>query len=213
MDIKSSPVHFWVQRNYAFDRKNSIIPFEVERINVGGAMNLNTGVFNAPRSGTYHFSFTFMNYFQNNNNTIFIRKNGVPIGAAHADGSSQIVLPSSLPVTLKLISGDTVDLFQLDGSLMDYTDHYTHFTGWLIEEDLIDAKSISPKQPAISASKFIDPVCQFKGFPKSCRDLRCRGHSSDGFYMIQSVSIEKKIDTVYCEFSNSISSRSEGIYI
>ena len=186
MDIKSSPVHFYVQKNNGGSiQRNSIISFDLEHLNVGGAMKLNTGIFTAPKSGTYHFSFAFMNYFRNKNNTIFIRKNGVTLGAAHTDGSSQILMHSSLPATLKLKSGDTVDLFQIeDGSIDDHPEHYTHFTGWLIEEDF-DEKPISPKQPAIAVLKSTDPVCQFKGFPKSCQDLRCRGHTSDGFYFKQ----------------------------
>ena len=74
MDIKSSPVHFFVQRNSDFNRQNAIITLESERLNVGGAMKTNTGIFTAPLSGTYHFSFAFVNSFHHKNNTIFIRK-------------------------------------------------------------------------------------------------------------------------------------------
>ena len=213
IDIKSSPIHFFFQRKSDFQLQNAIINFDLERLNVGGAMNRNTGVFTATRSGTYHFSFAFTNSFDKNNNSIFIRKNGVALGAAHTDGTSQILMHSAIPATLKLKLGDTVDLFKKEkrNHQPSRTDPYTHFIGWLMEEDF-DENSISTKQPTISASKLIDPVCHVKGFPKSCKDLRCRGHSTDGFYMIQSVSVEKKIDTVYCEFSNSISSRSGGIY-
>ena len=58
VDVKSSPVHFYVQREKSFKTKHTPIPFDVERLNVGGPMNLKSGVFTAPRDGIYSFSFT-----------------------------------------------------------------------------------------------------------------------------------------------------------
>ena len=168
-------------------------------------MNIHSGVFTAPRSGTYHFSFAFMNDEQAKAITLYIRKNGVTIGAAHTDALSKTILQSSLAATLKLKSGDTVDLFQTgEGNLYDDASHYTHFTGWLIEEDL-DKKLISIPIPNISTIKLADPLCQVKGFPRSCNDLRCRGQVIDGYYLVRSVILDNKIDIVYCEFSKSSS--------
>ena len=211
VNIKSSPVHFYAQKQGG-SRPNSVLTFEVERLNVGGAMKINTGVFTAPRNGTYHFSFSFMNF---GSLAIGIRKNGVAIGAANTYASSTYILQSSLPATLKLKSGDSVDLFQMkDGGIYDDWNHYTHFTGWLIEEDL-DEKHFSLPITTISAAKSADFLCQLNGFPKTCRDLRCRGHITDGFYLVQSISTEKKIDTIYCEFGISSSTRTTngGIFV
>jgi len=44
----------------------------------------------------------------------------------------------SLAASLRLKAGDRVNLFNTgDGILYDNADHYTHFTGWLVEEDLV----------------------------------------------------------------------------
>ena len=209
MDLKSSPVYFYAQKSGNFSKPNSVVTFELDRLNVGGAMNINTGVFTAPRSGTYHFSFTFMTNDPNKAIVIFIRKNGVSIGAAHTFALANVVLQSSLPATLKLKTGDIVDLFQIrDGIIYDDASHYTHFTGWLIEED-IDERLISLPFPTISNVKMTEEPCEIKGFPKNCHDIRCRGHSATGFYMVQSVIVDKKIETIYCDFSNPTPARTD----
>ena len=203
MDVKSSPVHFFVQRNITYGRENSVVPFELERLNVGEAMDINTGTFVAPQSGTYFFSFAFMKDEQAKNVTIYIRKNCVNIGAAHTHALPNTKIQSSLQATLKLKSGDSVDLFQMqNGNIYDDASHYTHFTGWLIEED-IEEKAIP--EP-ISTVQIADPLCNVNGFPKSCQDLRCRGHTADGFYLVRSVIGVNKINTVYCEFGDSTTS-------
>ena len=137
MNVKRFPVHFYVQRNRVFSQLNAIITFEVERLNVGGAMKINTGVFTAPRSGTYHFSFAFMKDEQATSLAIYIRKNGARIGGALVHNNPTVKHQSSLSVPLQLKSGDTVDMFQMgNGNIYDDNSHYTHFTGWLMEEDL-----------------------------------------------------------------------------
>ena len=50
IDIKSLPIYFYVQRSSDFNGTGTPIPFELERLNVGGAMNLTSGKFTAPRS-------------------------------------------------------------------------------------------------------------------------------------------------------------------
>ena len=62
-DIKSEPVYFYVQRNGPFSATNVAIPFDVERVNIGNVMELTSGIFTAPRTGTYFFSFSGMASF------------------------------------------------------------------------------------------------------------------------------------------------------
>jgi hypothetical protein len=58
VDVKSSPVYFHVQRNASYSLNGTTIPFQIERLNVGGGMNITSGIFTAPKSGIYFFSFT-----------------------------------------------------------------------------------------------------------------------------------------------------------
>jgi len=58
LDMKSSPIHFYVQRSTPFKEENRIIrPYEIELLKQGGAMNRISGVFKAPVNGIYFFSF------------------------------------------------------------------------------------------------------------------------------------------------------------
>lgn len=77
-----------MQKKQSFYITNSIIPFELETLNVGGAMNSENGVFTAPISVTYHFSFAAIaEKAKETNNAhywfvLYLRKNGKNIGQA-----------------------------------------------------------------------------------------------------------------------------------
>ena len=136
--MKSSPAYFYVQRNTNFGTKNVAIPFELERLNVGGAMNAGSGIFTVPKPGTYFFSFSGIG-----TPTSYTRPqiylNGNVIGSGHADAESIDNPTFTLQSTLQLNAGDQVSLklrSEPNGYLYDTSDHYTHFTGWLLQEDL-----------------------------------------------------------------------------
>jgi hypothetical protein len=97
-------------------------------------MNMETGIFTAPTTGRYYFSFTARSDAANDNNNVQLRVNGRTIGIAHAP-TSDYNLPIS--ATLNLRKGDTVYMFLDTGSLADKNQAYTHFSGVLLEEDLI----------------------------------------------------------------------------
>lgn len=137
MDVKSSNVHFYVQRRSSYGRGKSVIPFEIERLNFGNAMNLATGVFTAPRNGLYHFAFSALKDLSKTSLNVHLRLNGNWVGMARADDLVDYSLTCSFQATLKLIAGDRIDLFLDQGTLLDVNKwHHTHFTGYLVEEDL-----------------------------------------------------------------------------
>ena len=135
MDVKtSSGVSFYVQRNTDYSSAGTVIPYEVTQLNIGGAMNLGTGVFTAPVNGRFHFSFTALSFTTAENTWVFLRVNGVNIGTSL---SRSIDYSIPLVATLKLKKGDTVDVYLESGSIHDDIHYHTHFSGFLLEEDLV----------------------------------------------------------------------------
>jgi len=135
VDVISSPVQFYVQRNTAWSTLNTPIPFEVERLNVANAMNMGTGVFKAPKAGTYSFAFTHTKTTNAVPTYSFLRLNGNNIGINYA-GQTGTDLSGSMIATLKLKVGDEITLVLTSGSSFNNGDHHTQFSGILLEEDL-----------------------------------------------------------------------------
>jgi hypothetical protein len=107
----------------------------VAHLNIGGAMDLATGVFTAPVNGRYFFSFSAHSWTTTNEgNRIRLRVNGVIVGRSFSP-EKQYNLPIS--ATLDLKRGDRVDVFLYGGSLWDNNSFYTQFSGILLEEDLV----------------------------------------------------------------------------
>ena len=113
IDVKStSGVYFFVQ---AFGNQsvsgNGILRFEKERLNIGGGMNLKSGIFTAPKTGIYYaFLFAIVkSAFNVDYVSVFFRLNGIRIGDS-AGGPGIFAVPVSFPVTLKLKRGDRIDL-------------------------------------------------------------------------------------------------------
>ena len=137
-DIKSSLVYFYVQRSTSFGTKNVPISFEVTRLNVGNSMNATSGIFTAPKAGTYFFSFSGMGS-PNSNTWPQLYLNSNVIGSGWAKDGSTDYSTFTLQSTLQLSGGDQVLLkFRSDvtGYIYDDGSHFTHFTGWLLQEDL-----------------------------------------------------------------------------
>ena len=91
------------------------IPFEIEKLNIGGAVDLATGTFTAPRSGTYYLSFTGLAEFPASNEFAHLEirfyLNGIRMGTGHTSKASATDYQFSqltLQSTLNLREGDQI---------------------------------------------------------------------------------------------------------
>jgi hypothetical protein len=113
-------------------------------------MNLQTGKFTAPRPGIYFFSFTGLARFPASSSRVVLGVrlylNGGQIGIGYVSESNTVAdqfSPLTLQSTLNLKSGDQVWLdipvnYQSTGAyLYDSSNHFTHFTGWMLEEEIV----------------------------------------------------------------------------
>ena len=91
-----------------------------------------------PLDGIYHFQFSALKaQGASTNNYVFFRVNGVDISASFAPSDlSPFFGLSVIHTSLRLKTGDQVYLFQKSGVFTDGPNKLTHFTGWLIEQDL-----------------------------------------------------------------------------
>ncbi len=136
VDVKTMDAHFYVQRSSDFAGVNTVIPFNVAKVNVGGHMDLPSGVFTAPVNGTYHFEFTGIKDLHTHELSVILQLNGRNIATAWTNSGNSASLSASLHLTAR----DKVRLHKNSkGILDDSTHHHTHFAGWLVEEDSVVA--------------------------------------------------------------------------
>ena len=121
------PINFYVQRNSSFDKQDVPIEFNVELVNSGGAMDLRTVIFTAPRPGIYFFSFSGIS----NDISIgqYVNNKRISSGYGTTSSSETFIVQSAL----HLNAGDKVSVKIFDGGALydDNDNHYTHFIGWL----------------------------------------------------------------------------------
>lgn len=150
-DVKSAPCYFYVQRNYGFDQTETPIPFDREVLNVGGAMNLTSGIFTASRTGKYFFSFTGLAFLPGHSssrayfNVVLYKETSDLIkdyvGRGYSDENNiedRGYETFSLQSILHLQARDNIWL-QING--MSHGVYlsggaYTHFNGWKLEEEI-----------------------------------------------------------------------------
>jgi hypothetical protein len=148
-DVKSTPVHFYVQRNSPFGTRDTPVPFDLARVNEGNAMDLKTGKFTAPRSGIYFFSFSAVARLADSSTNVdfysHLYLNGNVIGSSNLYEDNAPVFqfsPLTLQSTLNLKKGDQVWVqtwYRDDDSSTFYDggNRYTHFTGFMLEEEIV----------------------------------------------------------------------------
>jgi hypothetical protein len=114
-------------------------------MNEGNAMDLTTGIFTAPRPGIYFFSFTALAGFPASSSyasfSSFLYLNGNLIGSSYIKEYNPVnhYSPLTLQSTLNLKKGDQVWVQISPGysHMFDNSFHYTHFTGFMLEEEIV----------------------------------------------------------------------------
>ena len=142
------PTYFYIQKTTPFRQVMTPIPFELQRVNVGGAMDAPSGIFTTPRNGRYFFSLSGVAKFGKGNCYIGVslKLNARPIGRGHTEEhmDSHGFQTFSIQSVLDLKAGDKVWL-EIDylGNAELHEDahngsnlHYTHFSGWLMHENI-----------------------------------------------------------------------------
>ncbi|XP_046461360.1 uncharacterized protein LOC124207781 isoform X2 [Daphnia pulex] len=140
VDVKSEPVQFYVQSSTSISvpNKDSPIIFNVTVLNEGGAMDISTGIFTAPKSGTYLFDFSGVSEPSTGVFSVVFYVNGVQKGSSFADDLRQFTV--TLPSIWHLNKGDEVKLSisPTVGTLFSNNLYgpLLHFTGILLEEEI-----------------------------------------------------------------------------
>ncbi|KAI9561346.1 hypothetical protein GHT06_012303 [Daphnia sinensis] len=137
-DVKTQAVEFYVQRSdELLSSSPKVIPFNVEILNEGGAMNLVSGTFTVPKTGTYLFDFSGVKDTSSGAMSVVFSVNDVKKASTLGDDPGQFTM--NLPSIWHLVKGDTVKLTMSSGTLYsdDRNGPLVHFTGILLEEDIV----------------------------------------------------------------------------
>ena len=127
-------MYFYAQKNSSYGAQGPI-PFEVAVVNIGDALDLKTGMFTAPVSGVYFFSFDA--HSSSNEGRVHLHKNGVHVGESFGNNGHYRSLQLHLASILQLDAGDKIQVNLRSGEISENANsHYTHFTGMLLNDDV-----------------------------------------------------------------------------
>jgi len=150
---KHTMVAFDAFRNKPFHEDQKYITFDGMKVNIGGAMDPDSGMFKAPVPGVYSFSFhgltqdgtaTYVKLVHRkmgeteweNVAGTYRRHEKEEDEQTEIQDATKILKNAegmlALSVLLELGEGDEVALFSYHGNLRDGGWHYTHFTGYLL---------------------------------------------------------------------------------
>lgn len=133
---KAMSVSFSVGINASYSKINTIIPFQWELLNTGGAMNSSSGIFTAPVAGTYYFAYSGMRFWTAGQSNVALQKNGVTIASSYAPGVGSTTCLSGIQAMLELVSNDTINLMLVYGQISDIADTFgSAFTGFLVRQN------------------------------------------------------------------------------
>jgi len=141
---KPLSVYFDAYRTKAYDGGGEEnLTFNGTSVNVGGGMDPDTGIFNAPMGGSYLFVFHIATH-DNKKALLSIRLNGEEVASVfdqnHKDNHKNSMAGTNILLSLK--AGDEVVVYAYTGTwLADFAmNHYTHWVGLLLKpsEDEVD---------------------------------------------------------------------------
>merc|ERR1711983_699196 len=158
---KTLGVYFNAYRSKAYDGGGEEnLTFNGTYCNVGGGLDVDTGIFTCPTGGTYLFMFHIATH-DNKKALLSIRKNGEEIASIfdqnHKDNHKNSMAGQNIILDVK--RGDEIVVYAYTGTwLADFPmNHYTHWVGLLLKPNMDEADILrkaveegeDPNAPAI----------------------------------------------------------------